>query len=549
MFKKFVAKIFILIIFSSFNQIFSITQDAYQLFFSYKYGILTYEGCTNVRVPRKRIERNDGDWRVLIFNTKGNIAFQMNISDQRIINYDEMLPDGSFTGFRELKNEARFSIYIPIIDKIESIEIFKDITEKQYSHENLSEEINLRKIGGCKLNLSKVYTIQDSNEIPKIINVEKLIDNGPDDRRIVVVFFPKAFSESELEIYRSNVNDLLYAGRPGQYPYDDDFLGIFHSFPLKEFYNCFNFYRVDVTDFSYDFSKSWFDDYLKDYLPFGADIYCFLDRTKWGGLGWSWGMSIGRKKDVGGYETPSNGLGNLFLHELGHTDVGGFLGDEYVYVELDNCSEPPPLYDSGAPNITIFTEKNMIKWKHWISDITPLPTKNPYSVGTYEYYRYPVIGAFEGATWKCYYYRPKFRCKMYGSVNFCGVCREFITIDLLTDWIDVFKFASSNIQDIIYRGQIPSLNFSVSLDQVLLSNINNPQIIWYLDGQPLFVFNDKTNIDIDVLSFLPGKHQIKVAVIGKFKGTEEFIRKDVDTNFYYSFPKFEVTKGSHKRKK
>lgn len=72
--------------------------------------------------------------------------------------------------------------------------------------------------------------------------------------------------------------------------------------------------------------------------------------------------------------------GFLALHETGHSF--GLLGDEYGGTE--SCStQPEPL----APNLTKQTDRNLVKWRHWISEATPVPTTSA---------EYDVPGLYEG---------------------------------------------------------------------------------------------------------------------------------------------------------
>src|SRR5690606_33733553 len=56
----------------------------------------------------------------------------------------------------------------------------------------------------------------------------------------------------------------------------------------------------------------------------------------------------------------------LFLHEVGHTAFG--LADEYDYGTCNNSFEP------GEPNVTIQTNRNLLKWADLIAASTPVPT-------------------------------------------------------------------------------------------------------------------------------------------------------------------------------
>ncbi|MBC8953192.1 M64 family metallopeptidase [Xenorhabdus sp. PB62.4] len=120
-------------------------------------------------------------------------------------------------------------------------------------------------------------------------------------------------------------------------------------------------------------------------------------------------LAVGNTEEYGGAGYPDEGIATLTihssatelaLHEFGHSAYG--LADEYVYVcESTNCkidSEP------SAPNITIETNRNKIKWRHHIKPETQIPTREP---------KNGVIGLFEGAaSCKTGLYRPVYNSKM-----------------------------------------------------------------------------------------------------------------------------------------
>ncbi|MEO7299446.1 MAG: M64 family metallopeptidase [Verrucomicrobiota bacterium] len=124
-----------------------------------------------------------------------------------------------------------------------------------------------------------------------------------------------------------------------------------------------------------------------------------VNDTVFGGAG---GPIIITSKNV---ESPE-----IVVHEAGHT-LGG-LADEY-------SDFFPGFADIEKPNTTQETNRNLIKWKAWISPATPIPTP-PTAEHANE------IGLFEGAQYHTNgWYRPKLDCKMRTlGKPFCEVCTE-----------------------------------------------------------------------------------------------------------------------------
>ncbi len=109
----------------------------------------------------------------------------------------------------------------------------------------------------------------------------------------------------------------------------------------------------------------------------------------------------------------------LFLHEFGHGFAG--LGDEYFTSDVayeNDASQVEP----WEPNLTRHPSRALLKWGHFVSTKTPLPTPDQ---AAYD----GVVGAFEGGGYLAKgVFRPTRRCKMKnkGAVGYCPVCSAAI---------------------------------------------------------------------------------------------------------------------------
>lgn len=117
--------------------------------------------------------------------------------------------------------------------------------------------------------------------------------------------------------------------------------------------------------------------------------------------------------------TTDNSLSEtVFLHEIGHGFAG--LGDEYETETYDGFYDLS--FDPWEPNLTIYTEREKIKWRELIAAKTPLPTPPDSS------YR-EVVGAFEGGGYMAKgIFRPQLDCRMHGNKAnyYCVVCQSAI---------------------------------------------------------------------------------------------------------------------------
>lgn len=112
---------------------------------------------------------------------------------------------------------------------------------------------------------------------------------------------------------------------------------------------------------------------------------------------------------------------NTLIHEFGHSFTD--LADEYEtpYPGYPVCSDQVgSAYKSCEANVTDVTARNQIKWSHWVSESTPIPTE------AYQGFN-DKVGLFKGARYQTEkYYRPKSSCLMRSlyADGFCEVCKE-----------------------------------------------------------------------------------------------------------------------------
>lgn len=143
--------------------------------------------------------------------------------------------------------------------------------------------------------------------------------------------------------------------------------------------------------------------YVNRYVPFADTRVVLLNQP----------VQIGRANSyilLRGGVTASLANHYVMSHEMGHNV--GLLADEYE--EFPESYEGP---ERLRPNITTFTEPDLIPWRSMISPGKQIPSVD----------LTPGVGLYEGA----YYrpggiYRPVQRCTMRGSERFCPVCTREI---------------------------------------------------------------------------------------------------------------------------
>ncbi len=340
--------------------------------------------------------------------------------------------------------------------------------------------------------------------------IDTLLETGSSSRRIDIVFISEGYTEPELSTFG------LHAA------YAKDVL--FSSEPFKEYQNYFNAYALSVASpesgsdhpsrgiFKATYFNSSYESYgleealtippndrdpdiengygkayrlLDELLPNWDLLIFIVNDPAYGG----WGDNRGVICSADYY------IGEVIAHELGHSLAN--LGDEY---SLAFPGDPDPVIEQ--PNTTQETRRDLIKWKAWIEDSTPIPTPNS------SFYS-GVIGLFEGARYQRKgWYRPKFRCRMnYLNSPFCEVCIEALVKAICSRTGTVSSFSP---EDRRLHLTSQTLKLSVTPMRPITHLL---QASWYIDGVRVAGPDDShLELEITRAGFRPGMHQIKVKV-------------------------------------
>ena len=243
--------------------------------------------------------------------------------------------------------------------------------------------------------------------------VTTVLDSGPAANRVDIAILGDGYTSAELGKYRADADTVVaqfFADAPyNEYrPYFNVRLagvvsqqsGADHSerspavyvdTALDAAYNCAGTVRLICVN----------DEKVRAVLeatfaPAERDIVLVVvNDAQYGGSGGQWAVASTHSLS-----------GILALHETGHSF--GLLGDEYS--GPGSCSDQPePL----GPNLTKQTDRTLIKWRHWISGTTPVPTTST---------EQELPGLYEGG-WGCTddMYRPTYDSVMMSTrVSFWG---------------------------------------------------------------------------------------------------------------------------------
>ena len=143
-----------------------------------------------------------------------------------------------------------------------------------------------------------------------------------------------------------------------------------------------------------------------NYAPKYNAIYVLVNDAEYGGAS---GSVV--------YTSLNTSMKEVIVHELGH--FVGKLADEYTCRYCDG--RPEPVYSGPEPwqtNVTIQTDRNLIKWKSFINSSTPIPTTVDNPPG--------VVGLWAGGLYSpTVVYHPQLNCLMrILNVNLCAVCNN-----------------------------------------------------------------------------------------------------------------------------
>lgn len=169
-----------------------------------------------------------------------------------------------------------------------------------------------------------------------------------------------------------------------------------------------------------------------NFAPAHDAIYVLVNDTEYGGAA---GDIV--------YTSLNTSMSEVIVHELGH--FVGHLADEYTCYFCDGRVEPPYSGPEPSPaNVTIQTNRNLVKWKSFINSTTLVPTTTDSPVG--------VVGLWAGGNYSpTGVYRPQSNCLMKSLNNeLCKVCNKELST-ILNPYCTVCDRNPSSIACIISR--------------------------------------------------------------------------------------------------
>ena len=279
-----------------------------------------------------------------------------------------------------------------------------------------------------------------------VLGVTNVLDNGPLTERYNLVVMGDGFLDTQQDVFNDAVDQLVSS--------------LLSFSPFDTLSDAFNVVRINVASDQAGadlppqcfgeglYVNTYFDatyctggipralvvntsiafQVANTYAPGWDQIVVLVNSTEWGGTGGSVGVS-----------SLASGWQGIVIHEFGHSGFG--LADEYEYYA--GCGETGHDYHSpgepAQPNVTVQTNRELVKWNEFILPATPVPTTqnancavcdpqgNPYPNST--------VGLYEGAHYyHCDCYRPQFNCMMRNLAPFCAVCRQVI-VETMTPYL------------------------------------------------------------------------------------------------------------------
>ena len=282
--------------------------------------------------------------------------------------------------------------------------------------------------------------------------VDTLVQNGPINNRVNLVFLGDGYTQSELGKFITDAKNLSAR--------------LFQQAPFKEYAEYFNVVAISVPSnvsgaalnpsnlidnyFGSTYGYAGIDrllvptktnkvsSVLASHFPEYDQVFVVVNHAKYGGSG-GWLAT----------SSTNYAAAEVAIHEIGHSFVG--LRDEYW---------AGGQYAREEANMTRTSNSKTVKWKDWVGTS---------QTGVYEYEN-------PGQGW----YRPHQACKMrFLGSPFCPVCRETITEKVLRLTKPIEGFSPS------YDSTI-SVNDSAKFTLDLLKpNPNTLRTVWTIDGKPV----------------------------------------------------------------
>lgn len=357
---------------------------------------------------------------------------------------------------------------------------------------------------------------QTIKEYVSVIEIDKLLDNGPKDNRINYAFGNIRANETDNPYPTKSsldavVNNLL----PHFDPNDPE-----AKLGFSRYNNFFNLYSVWYPDpILYEAMGEYFvtTQGIRDalFLPWATEQYGWVTMVHTGGGGN--GTGVVRENRVGDGTTSMDW--ETVFHEFNHTMPG--VSDEYTasggftnYM----CSE--------GPNATAQKTIDEIPWRNWINEDTPVPTP-------YDDDYFGEVGLFEGNI-SGYYdcYRPTAKSCYMGAGGFgerfgqemCSVCLQRF-VCMLYQYVNVIEnpLPASNSLEI---NGAETMTFSV---EIVKPDPNTQKYEWFLNGKLIAEQVESVDVEFDACD----SYELKLVVTDM----TEFVRYDEKFKELYPEPK------------
>jgi hypothetical protein len=140
----------------------------------------------------------------------------------------------------------------------------------------------------------------------------------------------------------------------------------------------------------------------------------------------------------------------------------------------------PGYCENCYANITQLTDLTQVKWRHWFSDPSKVPTQ-PGQTG---------VGLFEGGYYSSKgFYRPKDNSFMLALGQPIGEVNGEAWVNQLYQNIGMYHSRQPQQQQVVQaRGQNQQFSFALSVGSA------QQKVQWYLNGQAMPQFENKTDI-------------------------------------------------------
>jgi hypothetical protein len=382
---------------------------------------------------------------VRLRDDQGQVVYQAVVKIPRWLRSETLLPedhprskgrDTRIDAHVQRLHEATFAIRVPVIEGASNLEISYGPAELRTANTFDLDDL-ARQYFGAEDTVSQSLTGATFEAVPGFTS-------GSSNNRVDILFLAEGYTSSDLRWFRVDTD--TFAQR------------FMSTLPFSAYRSHFNFWRLHVPSLGRGADRPLCPDPDDENLDNGTYVNTAFDATYCTGGIWrlltvdsakalqaaseypNWDIIItvvqstlrgGSGGEVAvtsmddGYTVSDDILG-VVQHEFAHTFAN--LGDEYVdeNADYDPCSDlNTDPSDNCEPNVTDVYYRSGLKWKHWVSSSTPVPTTSPLSdplaAGSWEGARYLDDGM----------YRQCFNGIMRDSLEpFCRVDRERVLVSM-----------------------------------------------------------------------------------------------------------------------